>query len=231
MQLAILSDIHGNLLALDAVMTDIEKQAPDDVWCGGDVGWFGPWASECIARVRDAGWTCVKGNTDVWLSGDPQTVTDEAERKLLMAIAEDHAISAEDAQWLVNLPLGHSGPGSILLVHGTPASPFVGPQPTAPAAEFVPYEGRAGLVVYGHVHIAFTRRLPDQQTIVANTGSVGLPMDGETASYLLLDMQGPSVTLTHRRVAFDRRAAIAQSHRMGPAGEKFREFIALGENG
>lgn len=230
MRLAILSDIHGNLLALDAVMTDIEKQAPDDVWFGGDVGWFGPWASECIARVREAGWTCVKGNTDVWLSGDPQTVTDEQERKRLMAIAEDHAISPEDAQWLVNLPLGHSGPGSILLVHGTPASPFVGPKPDAPAAEFAAYEGQASLVVYAHVHLAFTRRLPDQ-TIVANTGAVGLPMDGETASYLLVDMQGPSMTLTHRRVAFDRRAAVAQSRRTGPAGERFRELMARGENG
>ena len=231
MRLAILSDVHGNLLALDAVMTDIEKQSPDTVWFGGDIGWFGPWASECIERVREAGWTCVKGNTDIWLSGDPQTVTDEDERNVTMAIAEEHAISPDDAQWLVNLPLGHSGPGSILLVHGTPSSPFIGPQPDAPPAEFAPYEGQAALVVYAHVHIAFVRRLPDQQTIVANTGSVGLPMDGDTASYLLIDMKGPSITLTHRRVAFDRRAAIAQSRRMGPAGERFRELLARGENG
>ena len=231
MRVAILSDIHGNLLALDAVQTDIEKHSPDDVWCGGDVGWFGPWASECIARVRDAGWTCVKGNTDIWLSGDPQTVTDEVERKRFMAIAEAHAISPEDAQWLVNLPLGHSGPGSVLLVHGTPSSPFVGPMPTAAAAEFTPYEGQASLVVFGHVHVAFTRRLADQ-TIVANTGSVGLPMDGETASYLLVDLEGPSMTLMHRRVPFDRRAAIAQATRMGgPAGERFLELMALAEHG
>ena len=221
MRIAILSDIHGNLLALDAVMTDIESQGPDEVWCGGDIGWMGPWASECIERVRGAGWPTVKGNTDVWITGDPQTVQDPDERAELTAIAEQHTISGDDAQWLLNLPLGYSGKGSILLVHGTPNSPFVGPMPDDAAPEFGPYEGQASLVVYAHVHRAFVRRLADG-TIVCNTGSVGLPMDGPTASYLLIDRQGPDITLRHRRVAFDRRAGIAQARQMGgPAGQRF----------
>lgn len=221
MRIAILSDVHGNLLALDAVMTDIESQSPDEVWCGGDIGWVGPWASECIERVRAAGWPTVKGNTDVWITGDPQTVEDPAERTELEAIAEQHAISDQDAQWLLNLPLGYSGKGSVLLVHGTPNSPFVGPMPDDAATEFDPYLGQASLVVYGHVHRAFVRRLADG-TIVCNTGSVGLPMDGPTASYLLIDRKGPDITLRHRRVAFDRRGGIAQAKQMGgPAGQRF----------
>ena len=229
MRVAVVSDIHGNLLALDAVMTDIERHSPDEVWCGGDIAWGGPWASECIARVRDAGWTCVKGNSDVWITGDPQTIDDNDERQRFVDIAAAHAISPEDAQWLLNLPLGHSGAGSVLLVHGTPVSPFVGPPPDASAADFTPYEGQAALVIYGHVHRAFVRRLADQ-TLVANAGSVGLPMDGETASYLMVDMSGPEVTLTHRRVSFDRRGAVAQSRQMGgPASEMFLELMARGE--
>lgn len=221
MRIAILSDIHGNLLALDAVMNDIESQSPDEVWCGGDIGWMGPWASECIQRVRAAGWPTVKGNTDVWITGDPQTVQDPEERAELEAIAEQHAVSDDDAQWLLNLPLGHSGKGSILLVHGTPNSPFVGPMPDDPAPEFGPYEGHASLVVYAHVHRAFVRRLADG-TLVSNTGSVGLPMDGPTASYLLVDRTGPDITLRHRRVEFDRRAGVAQARQMGgPAGRRF----------
>ncbi len=212
MRIAIVSDIHGNLMALDAVMTDMESQSPDEVWCGGDLGWGGPWASECIQRVREAGWTTVKGNTDVWITGDPQTITSPDQRTLLAELAAIHNVSADDALWLVNLPLGHTPAGSILLVHGTPQSPFDAPLPDAPAADFNIYEDQAKVVVYGHVHHAFVRRLAGG-TIVANTGSVGFPEDAETASYLLIDREGPDITLRHRRVEFDRRAVIAEAKR------------------
>jgi putative phosphoesterase len=225
MRIAIVSDIHGNLLALDAVVTDIEKQHVDEVWCGGDIGWAGPWAAECIARVRAWGWTAVRGNADVWITGDPQTITDPEKRALFEDIARQHAIPEDDARWLLDLPIGFSGAGSVLLVHGTPESPFEGPQPDAPAGEFTPYEGKAGVVVFGHVHKAFVRRLGDG-TIVVNSGSVGLPMDGVTASYLVVDINGAEVTLVHRRVPFDRRGGIAQARTMGgPAGKLFTELM------
>ena len=228
MRIAILSDIHGNLLALDAVMQDLEKTAPDEVWCGGDIGWLGPWAGECIARVRDAGWATVKGNTDVWITGDPQTIEDPGQRQQLQDIAAYHDISQDDAQWLANLPLGHSGAGSLLLVHGTPQSPFVAPQPADPSADFEPYEDAAQLVVYGHVHKAFVRRLRGD-TIVCNTGAVGLPMDGPLATYLLVDHRGAEWAMTHRRIEFDRRGALAQSkHQGGPASELFIEYLEGG---
>ena len=231
MRIAILSDIHGNLLALDAVMQDLEKTTPDEVWCGGDLGWLGPWAAECVARVREAGWITVKGNTDVWILGDPQTIEDPDQRKLFNEIAVSHAIPEDDARWLANLPLGHSGAGSILLVHGTPQSPFVAPQPTDPSSDFEPYEDAASLVVYGHVHKAFVRRLAGN-TIVCNTGAVGLPMDGPFASYLLVEQRGAEWALTHRRIEFDRRGALAQSkHQGGPESAQFIEFLEMGARG
>jgi hypothetical protein len=206
-------------------MSDIEDQAPDEIWCGGDLAWAGPWPSECIQRVREAGWPTVRGNTDVWITGDPQTITSEEDRAETRAFASQHNISPDDAQWLMGLPLGHSGPGSILLVHGTPQSPFTAPMPDAPASEFAPYVGQAQLVVYGHVHHAFVRRLADG-TIVCNAGSVGLPMDGTLATYLLVDNTGPELTLVHRRVPFDRRAGIAQAKRIGgPVGQRFQEML------
>ena len=225
MRIAVVSDIHGNLLALDAVMTDIERASPDQVWCAGDIGWLGPWASECIDRVRSAGWPTVKGNADVWITGDPQAVENDDERKELMAIAAAHGVSEDDANWLLNLPLGHSGSGSILMVHGTPQSAFDAPMPDAPPAAFSVYEGQAALVIYGHVHKAFVRRLSDG-TIVANPGSAGLPMDDTTASYLLIDREGPSFTLRHRRIAYDRRGAIAQArHNESPASRRFLKML------
>ncbi|HEY7874131.1 MAG TPA: metallophosphoesterase family protein [Actinomycetota bacterium] len=225
MRVAVLSDIHGNLVALDAVLKDLERSKPDEVWCGGDIGWGGPWASECIARVRDEGWKTVRGNTDVWITGDPQTVDSPEDRARLQAMAEAHAISPEDARWLLNLPLGHSGPGSLLLVHGTPDSPFVAPMPDAPPAEFVPYEGQATMIVYGHVHRAFVRRL-GEGTIVCNTGAVGFPMDADSACYLIIDQNGPEWTLVHRRVEFDRDGVVSEARRLGgPIQESVERFL------
>jgi predicted phosphodiesterase len=224
-RVAVLSDIHGNLVALDAVVKDLERLSPDEVWCGGDVGWGGPWASECIARVRGEGWKTVRGNTDVWITGDPQTVTSAEDRAQLEAMAAAHAISADDARWLVNLPLGHSGPGSLLLVHGTPDSPFDAPLPDAPPAEFAPYEGRAATVLYGHVHRAFVRRLADG-TVVCNTGAVGFPMDADSACYLVVDHNGPEWTLVHRRVDFDRGSVVSEARRLGgPIQQSVERFL------
>ena len=214
MRIAVVSDIHGNLPALEAVLADLDSQAPDEVWCAGDIGWGAPWPSECIAIVRERNWTTVKGNTDVWITGDPQTVTSEEDRGLLMDLARAHNISKDDAQWLVNLPIGHTGKGSILMVHASPDTPFSAPDPYAAAAEFCTYEGRASVVVYGHVHEAFTRRLTEG-TLLVNTGSVGLPKDGPMSSYLLIDRKGTDLMLRHRRVAFDAAEAAGEAEKIG----------------
>lgn len=214
LRVAVVSDIHGNLLALDAVMTDIEAEGVDQIWCAGDLAFGGPWASECIARVRDAGWPTVKGNTDVWITGDPQTVEDEAERIWLQEMAAGHNISPDDAAWLSGLPIGHSGPGSILMVHGTPNSPFFAPGPGASSAEFAEYEAVAALVIFGHVHHSFVRRLADGTTVM-NPGSVGMPADGPNASYAIIEATGPEFTIINRKVPYDRRGASAQARVVG----------------
>lgn len=228
MRVAIISDIHGNLPALEAVVKDVAEQAPDQVWCGGDIAWGGPWATECIDIVNKSEWVAIKGNTDVWITGDPQTLESPEERRRLQEGAAWHDISNDDAEWLLNLPLGHSGPGSILLVHGTPASPFVAPEPEAPARDFLPYEGRASIVVYGHVHRPFVRRLSDG-TIVANAGSVGMPMDGPSACYLLVSRDGPEWLMQHRRVLFDRGAVAEEAKRRGgPFEDRLVRFFGKG---
>jgi protein phosphatase len=226
MRIAIVSDIHGNLPALAAVEKDLEQQDVDEVWCGGDVGWGGPWASECIAHVREAGWSTVRGNTDIWITGDPQTVESPDDRKRLQAMADAHAISEDDARWLISLPLGHSGPGSLLLVHATPNSPFIGPMPDAPAAEFQAYENKAAIVVYGHVHRAFVRRLTEG-TLVCNAGSVGFPMDAPSACYLVIDGNGADWTLVHRRIEFDRAMVLDEGRkRGGPIQASVERFLS-----
>jgi predicted phosphodiesterase len=121
--------------------------------------------------------------------------------------------------------VGHSGPGSILLVHGTPESPFTAPGPVAPSAEFLVYDGSASLVVYGHIHEAFVRRMSDG-TLVANAGSVGLPKDGPMASYLIVHRGGTDLLLRHRRVPFDIDDAIKRAEEAGgPVAGRFIEAM------
>lgn len=216
MRVAVLSDIHGNLAALDAVMKDVSDQAVDEVWCGGDIAWGawpGEWANECISRVRELGWKTVKGNTDIWLTGDPQGLEPEGAEKVRQ-MADLHAITRDDARWLVNLPMGHSGPGSILLVHARPDTPFDAPDPDAPAGAFEPYQDQAALVLYGHVHRAFVRRVNDG-TIVANTGSVGAPLDSPDSCYMLLEQTGPNWTIVHRRIPYDLEQAKEKARAIG----------------
>lgn len=212
MRIAILADIHGNLVALDAVLGDLESQSPDEVWCGGDIAWGGPWPAECIDRVREAGWPTVKGNTDIWVAGDAQGLPAGITAEDIEVMVEAHALAEDDALWLLNLPLGHTGPGSILLVHATPETPFDAPEPDAPPNAFAPYQTQAQNVVYGHVHRAFIRRLADG-TLVVNPGSVGAPLDDKTASYMVLDRHGTDWVFTHRRVTFDRRRVVEESRR------------------
>ncbi len=228
MRVAIVSDIHGNLLALEAVLEDIAKRGVDEIWCGGDIAWAGPRARECVALVRDAGWPAVRGNTDVWVAGDPQTIEDPERRAEMARLAEAHELTEEEVLWLVGLPLGHSGEGSLLLVHGTPVSPFDGPEPDAPAAAFDPFKGQADIVVYGHVHRAFTRRLVDG-TIVCNPGSVGRSKDGSAATYLLVERVGSEWVLRPRAVSYDVDSAIAEARRRRDlVGDAFLEHFGLG---
>ncbi|HJR45001.1 MAG TPA: metallophosphoesterase family protein [Actinomycetota bacterium] len=225
MRIAVLADIHGNLVALEAVLADLEKQSPDQIWCAGDLGWLGPRAAECISVVREAGWPTVKGNTDVWITGDPQTIEDEAERSRVVEIAEAHAISPDDARWLISLPVGHPGPGSLLMVHGTPDTPFRAPLPGDPPASFAPYAGKAGLVVFGHVHVPFMRRL-EEGTVVVNPGSVGLPLQGRLAQYMVIDQHGPQWTIQHRQVIFDVDSVVEQANGLGGlAAERFLGYL------
>lgn len=213
MRIAVLSDIHGNLPALDAAIEDLEREAPDEIWCAGDLGWAGGWASECIERVRSEGWTTVKGNTDVWISGDPQTVTSDEQRAEFEALAAAHSVSEDDANWLVNLPVGHTGAGSLLMVHGTPEGPFDAPMPGDPPERFAPYEDQATLVIYGHVHRAFVRRLASGN-LVCNPGSVGAPKDGPLGSYLLIERDSVHLTLRHKRFEFDREACLKRAEEL-----------------
>lgn len=203
-----MSDIHGNLTALEAVVADLRLSSPDITFHGGDLAAIGARPAEVADRIRDLGWQGVRGNTDEML-WSPEELTKLAERApklrgLMAAIGAmipwTCALLGEDRiRWLRSLP-DACRQGDVAIVHASPNNLWKAPLPEATDAELQDaYAGlSAPLVVYGHIHRPFVRKV--QGTTVANTGSVSLSYGGDPrASYLVLD--GPNVAI--RRVEYD----------------------------
>jgi putative phosphoesterase len=208
MRVAILSDIHGNRRAFDAVLADLREVAPDVVVHGGDLAYGGAHPAEIIDQVRALGWPGVRGNTDEMLWA-PESLAEfaVAQPKLaaLMTRIQEMipptlaSLGEERLRWLEKLPQQYSGEG-FSLVHASPDNLWRAPMPNASDDElqstYAPLH--APIVVYGHIHRPFVRRL--QGMTVANSGSVSQSYDGDRrASYLVID--GESVT--NRRVEYD----------------------------
>ena len=197
MSLAIVSDVHGNLSALDAVAADIERRGVQRVFHGGDLALGGCQPGEVIDRVRELGWAGVVGNTDELL-WRPEKFEAQLERApkladLLRVIFERYRpatlarLGAERVAWLRGLP-EHQRSGGLLLLHASPGDLWRAPMRDATDEELLALYSAcdAELVVYGHIHVPFVR--PVGPFTVANSGSVGSPYDGDPrACYLLVE--------------------------------------------
>jgi len=209
MRIAIVSDVHGNLTALEAVLADLRQTAPDLVLHGGDLADSGASPAEVVDRIRALGWQGVAGNGEQMLFA-PQTLQDFAAKSpalepLFAVIAEvaaatREALGEDRIAWLGGLPLVQMHP-SFALVHASPGDPWRAPQPEATDAELVAVYAPLDrpIAVYGHVHRAYVRGIGEGMT-VANSGSVSLSFDGDPrAAYLLLDDGAATI----RRVEYD----------------------------
>jgi putative phosphoesterase len=208
MRIAVVSDIHGNWTALQAVIEDLKTVDADVVVQGGDLAGSGSRPAEVIDLVASLGWPGVFGNTDeaLWR---PQALADLAARNPTLSLLweivfndiaiQREAIGKARIDWLRKLPREWRGPG-VAVVHASPGDCWNAPASSADDAElegvYAPLE--SPLVVYGHVHKPFVRQLSG--FVVANSGSVSLPYDGDPrASYLLVEDGRPTI----RRVAYD----------------------------
>ena len=209
MRLAILSDVHGNLTALDAVLSDLRRERPDLVFHGGDIPYGGCNPCEVIDCIIEAGWPGVLGNTDevLWSDAGRSILEGMSPRlKPLLRMIFDLAgpatrsmIGEKRMQWLQSLPveLRHE---DLLLMHAGPGDLWKSPLHNAEDAELEATYGKlnASTVVYGHIHRPFIRKLGAMT--VCNSGSVGMPYDGDPrSSYLLVTDGEPEI----RRVEYD----------------------------
>jgi predicted phosphodiesterase len=209
MRVAIVSDIHGNLTAFDAVLADLRQTSPDLIFHGGDLADAGTSPAEIVDRIRDLAWPGVVGNTDEMLF-NPESLREFSKQQSPklhslfnaieeMAAATREALGEERLAWLRELPRSQIL-APMALVHARPESLWSAPAPEASDTELESVYAPLGqpIAVYAHIHRSFIRRL--SELTVANTGSVSLSYDGDPrAAYLLLDDAKPQI----RRVEYD----------------------------
>lgn len=210
--IAILADIHGNLEALDAVLSDIRDNPCDQIICAGDLVGYGPRPNEVIERVREQGIDSVMGNYDEavgFLLPACGCHIDNPRQKELSLHSLKWSIehtTAENREWLRELPesLCFEFDGrTVLLMHASVDS----------IVEYI-YQSDEGRVreilescdcdiyVYGHTHYAYSMAVGDKWII--NPGSVGRPKDLDPrASYIRLTIDAGAVTTQIRRVTYD----------------------------
>ncbi|HEY8599021.1 MAG TPA: metallophosphoesterase family protein [Thermomicrobiales bacterium] len=232
MRVAIIADIHGNALALDAVLADLGRGGYDHLVCLGDAIQGGPQPALVVARLRSLGCPTVLGNADAYLLTGAETGAeplDDARRRRLAATRDWSLTRLSDADraFIAAFPLTVelALPGDLRLrcAHGTPASFDEILLPTTPDDELVASlapDGRT-LHVGGHTHVQFVRQFPDR-TFFANPGSVGLAWrHGQPpgivradpwAEYAILDVAEGRVELSFRRIPFDVAAYRAIIH-------------------
>ena len=198
--LALLYDVHGNALALEAVLHDADDA--DEFLLGGDYATAGAWPKETVERLAElprATW--IRGNADRWLvdrHDAPAPIDSIAERTAEL-------LGDDLVKTLYELPES-AVIGDTLFCHASPQSDMQSflPEPADHDAELLMGVGTRR-VVFGHTHIAFEREGPAGIELV-NPGSVGMPWDGDhRASYAVID--GGDVK--HRRVEYDWEAAVA----------------------
>lgn len=201
--IALVSDVHGNLPALQAVLARLDALGVTELLCLGDTAGYAPQVNECCAALRERGATGVRGNHDDYLvtgrsSGRSATVD-------LCIAYQRTIIEPENLTWLEALPLRRSAHG-ISLVHGGWADPLEQYLRAPAAADFAGEPG--SLFASGHTHIPLL--WGDGRIRYCNPGSVGQPRDGDPrASFALFDGEAFRIERVEYDIAATQRVIAA----------------------
>ncbi|MHB1342228.1 MAG: metallophosphoesterase family protein [Coriobacteriia bacterium] len=192
-RIALFSDVHANLVALDAVLNDIAAAGMTEMYCLGDLVGYGPDPSGVVDRIRSLGIPTIKGNYDEGI-GDRRGecgcyyATEHAKADGAASYAfTDAALDEDDHEWLASLPgelrLGHGG-ARILLAHGSPRkiNEYLLLDRQDSQLARLADGAEADVVCVGHIHIPYHRNLTaDDGRVVhyVSSGSAGKPKDGD----------------------------------------------------
>jgi predicted phosphodiesterase len=222
LRIAFISDPHGDLVALNKVILDLERAGPvDEVLLGGDLAQGGGQPAEVVDEIRNRGWRAVRGNSDDFLvriaDGNPEAgLTEPLASRGAWSIDR---LGAERIEYLRSLPLSIKlGPfpfGMVALVHATPWSnedvvlPDAGPE----LADRMIRAAEARLLVYGHIHTPYQRRVGD--AAILSVGAVSGSNDADPQpAYTIVDL-GATITAEVRRVEW-------------PPAERLADYEAAG---
>jgi predicted phosphodiesterase len=238
-RVAVLSDIHANLAALDAVIASLGSV--DAVWHLGDVVGYGPEPDGVVERLIDIGSIGVRGNHDAAAAGGDEIDWFNPDARAAMEWTR-RRIADETRDWLAALPVRHAD-GAFGLVHGSPREPLWEYIVSVPIARANLAALTTPIGLFGHTHLpmVFTERDGAVEQIepaegstftlaggraLINPGSVGQPRDGiVTSSYLVIDTEAGQCTW--RRTPYDIRAVQGAMRDAGLPG-RLVERLAYG---
>ena len=215
MRIAILSDIHGNLVGLDACLADLHAQGGADVIvAAGDLCLDGPKPKRVLQRLQEIGAKCVRGNTERFICDPDSALSElsEADRKQISWTRSE--IGEKWLAWLAQLPFSQrfgEPENELLVVHANPASDNEHLWPDADDATLERLIGdeKAAVIAFGHLHLPYVRVWRGKMLV--NVASAGLPKDGDPrAGYAILTQCSGGWEVKHRRVAFDVKKVATQ---------------------
>lgn len=225
MRVALISDLHGNLVALRAVPDHIRQSAVDRIVCLGDVATLGPAPRQVVEMLAEVGCPCILGNHDEFLL-NADLIHSYTEIPVIVASVDATRawLRREDFECLRTFQptweLDMDGT-SLLLFHGSPRSHMEALLATTPAVELdlALKDRRATVMAGGHTHVQMLRQ--HRGTLLVNPGSLGLPFETYAsggpptilphAEYASVEAAAGSVSVTLHRVPLDRAALIAQT--------------------
>ena len=245
MRFALISDVHANLPALEAVLGDIDARPFDAIYHLGDLVGYAPWPNEVVELVASRGIPGVAGNYESTVATSYKHCGCRYEDPLQEALSHvSYAwtlaqVTPETRRYLAALPFrldvraggGHQAGEQLILVHGTPTLNTVYWTEERPAEFSLDMARRVGaragdVIAFGHTHRPWHRVIEGIHFV--NTGSVGRPKDGDwRASYAAVTLGAGSVEVEVLRVEYDLERA-ARAIRDSELPDEFAQILATG---
>lgn len=237
MKIAIISDLHGNLTAVDAVLNDIKSEKCEKIFCLGDLAMAGGEPNEVINKIKTLeNLTIIQGNTDEMIANCNDELVDKLKNmnEIMGNALEDDAkiITEENLEYLKNLDKQKSlteKDVTILLVHGSPRknNEDISPNLQIEKVEEMIKDTIESLIFCGHTHLPCGYQTNTKQTVV-NVGSIGRPFtDNAKPCYVVLDIkENKEFEIRHKFVDYDnKKAAEIVSKRNYKGAEKLAKML------
>lgn len=235
-RVAVITDVHGNLPALQAVLAELDGRGVGELYCGGDLVGYGPHPNQVCRLIEERGIPTIYGNYDYAIGRDLEdcgcAYVDRHDRELGQRSVEWTLANTDSRSkaFMRELPFDlrfDLGPSRVRLVHGSPrkVNEYLFEEKPARLYERLAREAGCDVLVFGHTHKPWIHEYGGVRFV--NCGSVGKPKDGDPrAAFALLELRDGQVVASIERVAYD---ADAVAREVAAAGlpEEYAEKLVM----